>query len=322
MRVALRDGSEITIRPIEPEDRAILRDGFERLSEESRYRRFFSPVNRLTERQLDYLTQVDHHDHEALLALADDGAGIGVARYVRTGPAVAEPAVTVVDAWQGRGAGGVLLDALADRAREEGVQRFVAPVLASNTAAVRALERLGPTTASMTGNELELTIELPAEPGRGPTLATLLRSVAAGTVQPAIGFWHRLAPRRRPLREAPDNVLVVALGDVAVQLAGELAAAIGATVQLVAAQRPLLDDRLALDAQLRAAAARLEHDGLTVEVQLRLGDLAAVLLDVAVEERARMIVVADEPASVPGRLLGEAWEHVSHHAPCDVLVAR
>ncbi|MEA2283671.1 MAG: hypothetical protein QOK21_4278, partial [Solirubrobacteraceae bacterium] len=58
--LTLRDGSRIVIRPIEPDDRDDLREGFERLSPESRYRRFFSPVPRLSERHLDYLTQVDH----------------------------------------------------------------------------------------------------------------------------------------------------------------------------------------------------------------------------------------------------------------------
>ncbi len=323
----LRDGTLVFVRPIAPEDRETLRAGFEQLSDESRYRRFFSPVSRLTERQLDYLTRVDHHDHEALLALDADGDAVGVARYLRTGPGVAEPAVAVIDAWHGRGVASVLLDLLAERAREEGITRFVAPVLAQNTPAMRALQAIGPTSASLSGNEAELTIELPAVAGRGPSLGAVLRAVAAGKVQPAISFWHRLTPRRRPLRDDAANVIVVGLEAAggpgpAIRIAGRIAGATGAGVQLVTAQRPLLDDRAALDERLRGAAAELERAGLDVEVQLRLGDFAAVLLDVAVEERARLIVVDDPPASAPGRLLGEAWEHVSHHAPCDVLIAR
>jgi len=72
--VTLADGSRVLIRPIAPEDRDELVAGFERLSAESRYRRFFGPMVRLSERDLDRLTQVDHHDHEALVAI-DAGSG-------------------------------------------------------------------------------------------------------------------------------------------------------------------------------------------------------------------------------------------------------
>ena len=125
MTEELRDGSCVVIRPIEPDDRAALADGFERLSAESRYRRFFAPVPHLSEHDLDYLTCVDHHDHEALVAVADaTGEGVGVARYVRTGPDVAEPAIVVVDDWQGRGVGSRLLDALVERARRRASGAF------------------------------------------------------------------------------------------------------------------------------------------------------------------------------------------------------
>ena len=86
---------------------------------------------RLSERDLDYLTRIDHHDHEALIALDRPGGDIvGVARFVRTGPEEAEPAIVVADDWQGRGLGRQLMGALADRALDEGVRRFRAPVLA------------------------------------------------------------------------------------------------------------------------------------------------------------------------------------------------
>jgi GNAT superfamily N-acetyltransferase len=120
----LRDGARVLVRPIAPDDRAALAAGFARLSPESRFRRFLSPKKQLTEDDLDVLTRVDHHDHEALVALeADTGEGIGVARFVRTGPDRAEPAVVVADDWQGRGVGTLLLDLLAERAWEEGSAR-------------------------------------------------------------------------------------------------------------------------------------------------------------------------------------------------------
>src|SRR3954447_19399843 len=110
----------VVIRPLEPADREELAAGFARLSPESRYRRFFAPVAQLSERQLDYLTRVDQHDHVALVAVDDEtGEGVGVARFVRTAPGVAEPAVVVADDHQHQGVGRALLDRLVERAREE-----------------------------------------------------------------------------------------------------------------------------------------------------------------------------------------------------------
>ena len=83
-RAVLRDGSVVHIRPIGPDDKALLEQGFEQLSAESRYRRFHHPVKRLGKRELDYFTTVDHTDHEALVALGPHGTElVGVARYVR-----------------------------------------------------------------------------------------------------------------------------------------------------------------------------------------------------------------------------------------------
>jgi GNAT superfamily N-acetyltransferase len=108
--------SSILIRPIEPSDRAALTAGLARMSPESRYRRFLSPTANLTENELRYLTEVDHHDHEALVAVEPGQTeGIGVARYVRLQdrPEVAELAVAVVDDKQGQGVGSLLLQRLA-----------------------------------------------------------------------------------------------------------------------------------------------------------------------------------------------------------------
>jgi RimJ/RimL family protein N-acetyltransferase len=118
--VALPDGSEISIRPIRRTDRGQLGEGFERLSPESRYRRFLVPMPRLSPRLVRYLTEVDHHDHEALVALgADTGEPIGVARYVRSDDAAdaAEVAVAVVDDWHQRGVATELLRRLVFRPR-------------------------------------------------------------------------------------------------------------------------------------------------------------------------------------------------------------
>lgn len=159
--IVLADGSGVLVRPIRPEDRARLREGLARLSPASRYSRFLAVREGFTEGELDYLVYVDHHDHEALLAFdAATGEGVGIARYVRTGARTAEPAVTVVDDWQGRGLGNRLAHLLALRARQAGVRSFVALTLATNQAAIHMLERLGRTRQSPAGAQVLLRTRL------------------------------------------------------------------------------------------------------------------------------------------------------------------
>jgi GNAT superfamily N-acetyltransferase len=179
-RVALRDGSEIEIRPVRPTDGQLLRDGFERLSAESRYRRFLVPMPRLSARLVRYLTEVDHHDHEALGALAaGTGEPIGIARYVRSeeGGDAAEVAVAVIDDWHGRGVATALLTRLAERAREEGIAHFTATCRADNEEALELIGDLGATRTTPTGSGLvEAQVELPDVDER--RLSDLLRATA------------------------------------------------------------------------------------------------------------------------------------------------
>jgi GNAT superfamily N-acetyltransferase len=179
----LRDGEQILVRPIGPEDRAELAAGIERLSPESRYRRFLTPTSQLSESQLRYLTDVDHHDHEALVAI-EPGTdhGIGVARFVRSAddPERAEVAVAVADSWQGRGVATALLDRLTQRAREEGVRWFSAEILADNRPMLELIEELGDvTTRGVENGSLEVEVELPPE-GLGATMRQTLRAAARG----------------------------------------------------------------------------------------------------------------------------------------------
>ena len=177
----LRDGSEILIRPIRPDDREELAAGVRRLSPESRYRRFFTPTNELSASELSYLTEVDHHDHEALVALEPaSGHGIGVARFVRSAddPEVAEVAVAVADSWQNRGVATALLGRLTQRAREEGVRRFSAEILADNRPMLELIEELGDvTTRHLDHGSVQIELELPPE-GIGAALRESLRAAA------------------------------------------------------------------------------------------------------------------------------------------------
>lgn len=188
--VVLRDGSRVRLRPIRSSDKVQLRAGFERLGPQSRYQRFLVPMDQLTEAVVEYLTEVDHHDHEAIVALDDaTGEGVGVARFVRLADRAdtAEAAVTVVDDWQGRGVGTLLLDCLADRARSEGIARFWAVLLAENRDMLDLLERLGP--VRMLDRQLgtvEVEAELPST-GAGDELRGVLRASARCDVRPHPG---------------------------------------------------------------------------------------------------------------------------------------
>jgi RimJ/RimL family protein N-acetyltransferase len=185
----LRTGDRVLIRPIAPTDKTLLVDGLHRLSPESRYRRFLSPVDELGARQLRYLTEVDHHLHEALVALdPKTGAIVGVARFVRLpdDPVVAELGIAVVDDWQGRGLGTELLNQLAARAREKGVKRFSAFVLQGNKPMLDLLRDLG--DVRVVGRDqgvVELSMDLPAE-GSGEAVRHTVRAAARGhlTVEP------------------------------------------------------------------------------------------------------------------------------------------
>jgi RimJ/RimL family protein N-acetyltransferase len=187
-RVTTSGGVELSIRQVRPDDTRLIAEGIERLSPESRYRRFFRPLDRLSERDLVYLTEIDHTDHEALVAIdPETGALVGVARYVRGAePHLAEVSVAVGDPWQHRGVATALLERLVERAREAQITHFVALVLDENVEAIKLFEHLVPGHArprrSASGH-LELLIELP-EPGRLPdsALARVLRVVAHGAV--------------------------------------------------------------------------------------------------------------------------------------------
>ena len=179
--VRLRDGSEIRIRQGQTDDRELLLRGFERLSEESRYRRFLAPMTELSDSMVDYLTDIDHHDHEAIVAIdPGSGEGVGVARYVRDSqsPDQAEVAVTVIDDWQGRGVGTLLLELIGSRARDEGINTFTAMVLATNTEMMEVLEGVGPVEiVERESGTVQIQAPVPSV-GVSPVLKKLLRTAA------------------------------------------------------------------------------------------------------------------------------------------------
>ncbi len=185
--VALPDGGLVRVRPIVPEDKAVIVEGFRRLSPESRYRRFMAPIAQLTEEQLVELTEVDYSDRFAWAAFALDEPGtpgMGVSRYVRdrTDPEVAEAAVTVIDDYHGRGVGRLLLELLGAAALENGVKRFRGYVLELNRPIIELLHNLGAKTEHDSPGVLRMELDLPAqaEELRGSPMYEVLRAVARG----------------------------------------------------------------------------------------------------------------------------------------------
>jgi RimJ/RimL family protein N-acetyltransferase len=141
------DGARLLVREVRPEDKALFRTGMAGLSRRSRFQRFFTATPALTEAALRYFTEVDGVDHHAVIAVAQRQDGtfepVGTARFVRLAPPrtdAAEFAVTILDAWQGRGISGILLGRLIRAAQARGVRTFVADVLVENQA---MLSRIG-----------------------------------------------------------------------------------------------------------------------------------------------------------------------------------
>lgn len=141
--VVLRDGTTTHVRPIRPEDADALQAFHVAQSEASTYLRFFAPLERLPDRDLTRFTNVDHRDRVALVAVTQDDAIIGVARYDRVGPDEAEVAFNIADAHHGRGLGSVLLEHLAAAARERGIRRFTADVLPQNGRMIAVFREAG-----------------------------------------------------------------------------------------------------------------------------------------------------------------------------------
>jgi RimJ/RimL family protein N-acetyltransferase len=165
--VALRNGVEALIRPIAPADRERLNEGFQSASAESIFLRFLTPQPRLSSTMLDYLTDVDHVGHEALIAVdPETSKSFGTARYIRyhDRPDTAEFAVGVGDQWMKVGLGTALLLSLVRRAREQGIVRFVGVTHSDNTAIRRLVKKVagGYETTSVSQGAIEISIELGA----------------------------------------------------------------------------------------------------------------------------------------------------------------
>lgn len=202
-RVVLRDGRQVELRPIRADDKEQLRRGLSRLSEGSRYLRFFTAKDHLSEGELRYLTEVDGVDHFAIVAGTppEDGpqVGLGVARFVRstTDPEVAETAVVVLDDVQGQGLGTVLLSRLGAAATERGVRWFVSDFLARNEAIAQLLRDLYPNLEihALGDGVLQARAELLPRPPRTEAPRTgPMRGLLGRAAEGMLTIQHRLKP--------------------------------------------------------------------------------------------------------------------------------
>ncbi|HEV2685762.1 MAG TPA: GNAT family N-acetyltransferase, partial [Actinomycetota bacterium] len=193
--VTLKDGTRMLVRPIVPDDKQLLLDGFSHLSSETRFRRFLGYMDKLRPPLLRYLTEIDYVDHFAWIGLdADTGAGIGVARYVRMrdDPTAAESAIVVVDAYHRRGAGTILLQLLGASALSNGITHFVGEALAQNQPIRDLLVNLGARVFEADAGEVGFEVDLPSteDSFKGTALYRALRAAAEGKVTQVLPESH------------------------------------------------------------------------------------------------------------------------------------
>src|SRR5438105_10724061 len=165
--IELRDGTKLQLRPIVPEDEPLLHEAVAAMSERTVYFRFFSPIKRMSDALAHRLAVVDYNDRFAIVATSHRPTGkeriVGVARYDRArGTDVAEVAVAVIDEYQRRGLGGVLLAELARGARPHGIKTRSLIVLPDNREMLGLLRKMGWIhQARLSGGVYEISFALP-----------------------------------------------------------------------------------------------------------------------------------------------------------------
>ena len=141
--IRVRDGTPLMLRPVLPGDNERTVHGHIQFSSETLYRRFMT-ARLPTPALMAYLSEVDYVDH-FVWVVTDGSDPMADARFVRdeADPTIAEIAFTVADAYQGRGIGSFLIDALSIAARVDGVERFSARMLSENLPMRTIMDRYG-----------------------------------------------------------------------------------------------------------------------------------------------------------------------------------
>jgi RimJ/RimL family protein N-acetyltransferase len=164
----LRNGTEVTVRAIRPEDKGLVIAAFKELEEGTIYSRFFAPKKDLTDRELNWATEVDFFGTVALVCcIIENGREriIGGGRYIAADesdpPSSAEVAFIVEEDYQGLGIASALFRHLVSIGRQQGISRFEAEVLSSNRAMLSVFSRAGlPMTTVPSGDSLHVAISL------------------------------------------------------------------------------------------------------------------------------------------------------------------
>jgi ribosomal protein S18 acetylase RimI-like enzyme len=168
-RLVLRDGREVVVRPVRPDDAAEIGRAILEGDPETLRARFLGTAPRPTERLLAVLTRLDLVDHFALIAHAEDGEGVGLARYgvmaededAGAASRTAEVAVVVRPGWRRVGLGDALIAMLGERAQECGLTTFSAVYWAENEPVSRWVRGLG-ATVSVDQGVAQMRLELPS----------------------------------------------------------------------------------------------------------------------------------------------------------------
>jgi RimJ/RimL family protein N-acetyltransferase len=163
--IALDDGSLARVRPIVPSDASLLGAEIGAADEETLYLRFFTPVVRVDESRLRYLTEIDYDRRFALAAFTLDGEGMAIARYEGTGTAdEAEVAVTVKPEFRRKGIATSLFGLLEEAAAYHGVRRLFANYLAANEPAEALMAKCGYHDVEYEGGVATVVKDLSDEP--------------------------------------------------------------------------------------------------------------------------------------------------------------
>jgi len=181
-----RSGDVVEVRQVRPSDAPALARAYASLGEHSRCQRFFTAMPELPDATLKAATEVDHENHEALVAVPLLSTEIvGECRFVRRADQLdlADAGVAVVDAWQGRGLGSALLALLSERALDAGIEYFTAEILAENRAMLGLLPALGRVETDSLGPVVAARVEIAEPPPQaGQDLLDLLTAAARGDI--------------------------------------------------------------------------------------------------------------------------------------------
>jgi RimJ/RimL family protein N-acetyltransferase len=186
VKIPLSSGEIVSIRPVVPEDRGHIEEGMSCLSRNTRYFRFLQPVEKLSSNELVYFTELDYVNHFAWCASIVDGeneTGVGIARYVRLPDLdnTAEFAIVIIDTYQRRGLGKILLFMLSLSAKGNGISRFKGYVQPENGGMLKLMRHAGAEQRN-TGGMCEVFFPLPLAEDliENETLREKLKSTASG----------------------------------------------------------------------------------------------------------------------------------------------